>query len=133
MHLPDYQNKYCNNAISSIWLTNKERPCDLFQYHPDTCKSGSVQQNTKNFQDIVEAYRVLSKNESRTSYDASRYSSSDGTNNDSRPQNGTEYHYDYDYYKLRRQTYQNRDRNYYKYVTKKSTTLLQNSTYCCHW
>lgn len=123
MHLPDYRNKYANIVISSTWLTNQERLCYLFQYHPDTCKSGNIQQNTKFFHDIVEAYRVLSKKDSRTSYDASRYPysstpASDGTNNASRPQNGPEYHYDYDYYKIRRQTYQNRDQNYYKYINK---------------
>lgn len=41
-----------------------------FKYHPDTSKAGSKEQNSKKFQEIMEAYRVLSKKPSRDAYDA---------------------------------------------------------------
>lgn len=38
-------------------------------YHPDTSKTGSPEHNSRKFQEIMEAYRVLSKKSSREAYD----------------------------------------------------------------
>lgn len=45
---------------------------DWFQYHPDTCGGGDTEQNTKNFQKVLEAYKTLTKN--RATYDANQQS-----------------------------------------------------------
>lgn len=95
---------------SFMWPTTDWAIVHLyFQYHPDTCKSGNVQQNTKRFQEIMEAYRVLGKKDSRSSYDASGYTNQTQSNSQQYDQT---YHYDYDYHRDRRQTYQNRNQNY---------------------
>lgn len=100
---------FCRFSLFMWLTTNCVFVQSHFQYHPDTCKSGNVQQNTKRFQEIMEAYRVLGKKDSRTSYDASDYT--DQTQKNSQQYDQT-YHYDYDYQRMRRRTYQNQNQNY---------------------
>lgn len=50
-------------------ISNKSYNESTLQYHPDTSKTGNQEQNARKFQEIMEAYRVLSKKSSRDAYD----------------------------------------------------------------
>lgn len=77
---------YTTHCVDSRPIPGRPNCCNLntygistfnsFQYHPDTSETEDVKQNTSKFQDILEAYRILSKKETRAAFDKTWFGSS---------------------------------------------------------